>query len=303
MTKTASISSHFAKGLTWFIMSLIVSVGLDVLQKHLGSSLHAFQITFLRFFFGSLVLLPLLLRQWNYSGFHITPYWKVHFFRGGLLFVGMALWCYGLTIVQISTATTLVYSIPLFTLILSIPILKERVEKHRWIATGIGFIGVMIVLNPTSVSFNPAALSLIFSAFLFALLDVFNKKYVTKESMLYMLFYTAFFTMALSFVPAVINWRPITTAQLGWLLAIGCGANLLLYCLLKSLHYMEASALAPFRYLDFIVSTVFGFMFFGEIPTSQTCLGLLIIVPSTCFLVLRENRKEKKLSAEAAAAS
>jgi S-adenosylmethionine uptake transporter len=200
----------------------------------------------------------------------------------------MALWCYGLLLVPLSTATALVYSIPLFTLVLSLPILKERVDFHRWLATVVGFVGVFVVLDPTSVEFNPGSLSLIVSAFLFALSDVFNKKYVAKESMLHMLFYTAFFTMILASVPTFLHPAPVTGGQLGWLLAIGCGANLLLYCLLKALGHMEASALAPFRYLDFLVSATFGYLFFHEIPTVRTLEGLLIIVPTSFFLVLKE---------------
>jgi drug/metabolite transporter (DMT)-like permease len=174
-----------------------------------------------------------------------------------------------------------------------VPILKENVDRGRWLATGIGFVGIVVVLNPSGIDFHPAILWLLFSSLLFALLDVFNKKYVSKESMLHMLFYTAFFTTVLSLTPALWTWHPMRAAQWGWLLAIGCGANLLLYCLLKSLQHMEASALAPFRYVDFGVSAFLGFLFFRETPSLHTCMGLVIIVPSTLFLAIREARKEQ----------
>jgi S-adenosylmethionine uptake transporter len=72
---------------------------------------------------------------------------------------------------------------------------------------------------------------------------------------------------------------------------LGIGANILFYCLLKAFQYMDASALAPFRYCDFLVSALFGFLFFSEKPTLSTCLGFLIIIPCTCYLAYQENKK------------
>lgn len=293
-TASNPIKNNFFKGIAWFILSLMIGVGLDVIQKHLGGALHSFEITFFRFSFGALTLLPFLLTLWIKKGFSISPYWKIHAFRGLLLFAGMVLWCYGLTLVPISTAIALNYSIPFFTLILSVPFLGEHVNRDRWIATLVGFIGVIIVLNPTDVMFDQKTLSILFSSFLFALLDVFNKKYVCKESMLNMLFYTALFTSLLSLTPAALKWTSAFNGNLLLLVALGIGANLLFYCLLKALKHVDASALAPFRYTDFLVSALFGFLFFQEKPTQSACLGFMIIVPTTCYLAYKENRKAKQ---------
>ncbi len=285
------ITMKFVKGIFWFISSLVVGVGLDVIQKKLGESLTGEEITFFRFLLGALVLLPFLVMGWIKKGFSLTPFFKIHLFRGILLFSGMVLWCYGLLLVPITTAIALNYSIPFFTLILSIPILKEQVNCDRWITTVVGFIGVLVVLNPGDMSFDKRSCLILVSSFLFALLDVFNKKYVCKESMLNMLFYTAFFTCILSAYPAVGHYSFAFWDNLWLLVTLGIGANLIFYCLLKAFTYMDASALAPFRYCDFLVSALFGFVFFSEKPTTSTCLGFLIIVPCTLYLTYKESRK------------
>ncbi|MDR0755548.1 MAG: DMT family transporter [Puniceicoccales bacterium] len=279
------------KGVSWFLLSLIVGVGLDVIQKYLGSNLKSFEITFYRFLFGAISLMPLLGMRWIRHGFSLTQYWHIHIFRGFLLFSGMVLWCYGLTLVPMSTAITLNYSIPLFTLILSIPLLGETVNKDRWLTTCIGFVGIWIVLNPTDINFDSRTLLLIISSFLFALLDVFNKKYVCKESLLNMLFYTALFTCIFSAIPAFSGEIHTPFNNITILIMLGIGANLMFYCLLKAFQYMDASASAPFRYCDFLVSALFGFLFFSEKPTLSTCLGFLIIMPCTCYLAYQENKK------------
>lgn len=280
------------RGVSWFLASLVIGVGLDVIQKQLGKDLTGEEITFFRFLLGAVTLLPFLIWQWSKQGFSLTPYWKIHVFRGLLLFVGLVLWCYGLLLVPISTAIVLNYSIPFFTLVLSIPILKESVNRDRWLTTIIGFIGVLVVLNPQDVSFDKRSCIILVSSLLFALLDVFNKKYVCKESMINMLFYTAFFTCLLSAYPAIKHYSFAFINNIGLLIALGIGANLIFYCLLKSFCYMDASALAPFRYCDFFVSALFGFIFFSEKPTLSTCLGFAIIAPCTLYLTYKECKKE-----------
>lgn len=279
------------KGIGWFVASLVVGVGLDVIQKKLGNTLTGEEITFFRFLLGSLVLLPFLGVEWSRKGFSVSCYWPVHLFRGILLFSGMVLWCYGLQLVPISTAIVLNYSIPFFTLVLSIPILQEKVNRERWVTTILGFIGILVVLNPQDVAFDKRSCILLISSFLFALLDVYNKKYVCKESMLNMLFYTAFFTCLFSAYPAFQHYSGAFISNVGLLISLGIGANLIFYCLLKAFTYMDASALAPFRYCDFFVSAFFGFLFFQERPTLSTCFGFAIIAPCTLYLTYKEGGK------------
>lgn len=284
------MKTNFIKGISWFIVSLIVSVSLDIIQKHLGSKLTSYEITFYRFLLAAITLLPFVCWKGIKEGNGISQYWKIHLLRGLLLLIAMVTWCYGLTFVPISTAIALNYSIPFFTLILSIPLLGESVNKDRWITTFIGFIGVLVILNPSSVDFNLSSLSLIASSFLFALSDVLNKKYVHKETMLNMLFYTALFTCLFGAYPALAHSSHTFSDNVGLFIALGIGANFLFYCLLKAFKYMEASALAPFRYCDFIISALFGFLFFAEKPTNATYLGFIIIVPCTLYLTYKENR-------------
>lgn len=281
------------KGVFWFLASLVVGVFLDVIQKKLGQHLTGEEITFFRFLLAGFVLLPFIISQGIKDGFRMTPYLSIHFFRGILLFSGMVLWCYGLQWVPISTAIVLNYSIPLFTLILSIPILKEKVSKERLWTTVIGFIGIIIVLNPNDISFDKRSCIILISSFLFALLDVFNKKYVCKESMRNMLFYTALFTCVLSAYPAIRHYSYAFMDNLWLLFVLGIGANLIFYCLLKAFTYMDASALAPFRYCDFFVSALLGFLFFQEKPSYTTYIGFAIVVPCTLFLTYKEAMRNK----------
>lgn len=288
--------SLYFRGVAWFVLSLVISITNDVFAKYLGQDMHPVQITFLRFFFGTLALLPFMV----YCGANAfkTSRVTLHIFRGGLLFGGIALWCFGLSISKIAMATTLNFTIPLFTLILAMFFLKEKVGASRWIATLVGFVGILIVLEPKAENFTPFSLLLLLSAAMFAGLDVINKKYVTKESMLAMLFYTALFTMLIGAYPAYTVWKAPTSNEWVLLAILGCGANLILFCLLKAFSATEASALAPFRYVELVMSAAYGFFLFGEMPSKALIFGALIIIPATFYVVYQDAKKQTEDSGE-----
>lgn len=291
----------YFKGMLWFLLSLIISNTNDIIMKFLGQNLPSVEIIFGRFLFGTLSLIPFMMFFGSKSWKSERPF--VHLIRGGLLFGGISLWCFGLTIVPIATATVLNFSIPLFTLVLAFLFLRENIGWQRLVATIIGFLGVVTVLGPSAFGFESMAFVLVLASLMFAMLDVINKKFIIKESMLSMLFYSAVITTLLSAIPTYFVWQPPTLQQLTVLLVLGFGGNLILYCLLKAFSLMDASALAPFRYFELVLSVVFGFLLFQEIPVWGTALGTAIIIPSTFFVARYELRrshhheKEKALTA------
>ena len=133
-----------------------------------------------------------------------------------------------------------------------------QVDATRWIGTLVGFAGVMVVVQPGAATFNPMYLIILLSAFMFASLDILNKVFVGKESFWAMIFYTALFTTLFCAIPAMGVWVAPTQMQLILLALLGGGANALLYALLKSFSMVDASALAPFRYVELIWSAAVG---------------------------------------------
>lgn len=291
-------STTYMIGIAWFILSLVIGSLNDVAMKFLGYQLPSMEVAFLRFFFSALVLLPLMITRGT-QAFH-TSRLSVHAMRGLLLFGGIALWCYGLTVVHMTAAVVINFTIPLFVLVLAMIFLKEKVGLARWIATMVGFSGIIVVLNPTSIDFDIAAMLLVLGSLMFAMLDVLNKKYVVKESTISMLFYSAVFTTLFGLIPAYYVWVPPTAKELLILFVLGAGANMLLYCLLKAFALIDASAVSPYRYTELFISAGFGFAFFQEIPTTSTLIGACIVVPSTMYVAYIESRGERPIIAEAA---
>jgi len=281
--------STFIVGMLWFFAHQLVGVGNDVIMKYTGQNMAVAQVVFLRFLFATISMLPVMFLS-GMDSFK-TDRVPLHVARSALLAGGIFMYVKGLTVAPIAMVTTLNFTIPLFTLVLAALVLKEKVDATRWIGTLVGFAGVMVVVQPQSAAFNPMYLIILISAFMFACLDVLNKVFIGKESFWAMIFYTAFFTTVICAYPAMQVWVAPTQLQLGLMAILGGGANALLYCSLKSFSMVDASALAPFRYTELILSAAVGFAFFGEIPAMTTLYGALIIIPSTLYVVWKENQK------------
>jgi S-adenosylmethionine uptake transporter len=286
-----------AKGISWFILNLVISVTNDVIMKFLGGDLSAYQIVFLRFLFGSLVLVPFIFT--NRKSFE-TSRLLLHISRGGILFLGIAAWCLGLNYGKLAVATTINFTIPIFILLLATKFLNEKFTMTKAFATFVGFLGIVVIVNPASTDFNGISLMLVISAFLFASLDVINKKFVSVEPMLSMLFYSNLFAALFSAGPALYYWNIPAAKSLLLLFILGAGSNLILYCLLKSFSYIEVSAVASYRYLELLLSFTLGYIFFKEKFNTTNYIGAAIIIASTLimsyeYLLTRRLNKKKKL--------
>jgi len=285
------LRSYFV-GVSWFILSLFSSSINDVISKYAGMRLHSYEITFFRFMFGTMTLLPFVLYYGTATLKTSRP--MVHFFRGFLLFLGIAGWTYGLTLAPVTTATVVSFMVPIFVLILGVFFLSENIIWQRWVVTIVAFSGLIITLSPNSENFNPEVLIFVASAMAFAILDIINKKFVIKESMISMLFYSAIVTALLALPFALQYWLAPTMEEIALLFILGASANLILFFLLKAFAVADATALAPYRYFELIVSAIIAYIVFNEIPTEETLWGALIIIPSTLFIIYSEKKELSK---------
>lgn len=289
------LRSYFI-GVGWFILSLVSSSINDVISKYAGMRLHSYEITFFRFLFGTIALLPFIL--YYGVGTLKTSRPVVHFFRGVLLFFGIAGWTYGLTIAPITTGTVVTFTIPIFVLVLGVFFLTENIIWQRWLVTIVAFCGLVITLNPSANDFNPNVLVFVGAAILFAILDIVNKKFVIKESMISMLFYSAIITAVIAYPFALQYWVTPNSHELVLLAVLGASANLILFFILKAFANTDATALAPYRYFELVVSAIIAYIIFLEVPSNATIIGSLVVIPSTLFIIYSEKKEIGKREVE-----
>ncbi len=276
----------FVIGVGYYMVHLFFSFLNDSLTKYLIIKISGWQILFFRLLLGSCILLiVILVKDINYLK---TQRIALHFLRGVIFFVAILLWSYGLKFSLLSQSTLIAFVIPIFVLVLASIFLKEKVTKSLWVATIIGFCGIIIAIRAYNSAFNIKFIYLIISAILFAIMDILNKKYIDKESLLSMLFYPAFFASIFTFFPAYKTWVAVNSKDLILLSILALGGNLVYYFLLKAFSLVNVSVLSPFRYLEIIIASIIGWVLFDEMINIYLIIASVLIIPSSSYIFYKK---------------
>ncbi|MFZ4077451.1 MAG: DMT family transporter, partial [Legionellaceae bacterium] len=229
----------YLQGVFWALMICLVSSTNDVLMKFLGERLHVVQIIFFRFLFSALTVLPLMLR--HEKNLFKTAQPKTHALRAIVGALALGLCCLSVNIMPLAENTAIMFCEPLFFLPMAYFLLKEKVDKDRWIATLLGFIGLLVIIQPGLDSFRCEAFVPMGAAMLFAYLCVMAKRMISTEHTLTLLFYFGVGTTIFAGLFLPFFWITPTLNELVFLVFLGIGANLIQVCLFRAYAATDAS--------------------------------------------------------------
>ena len=285
----ASALPPTAKGLLWAAASGLVFSQLNALMRVLTLELDAFQTQFLRYFFGMLVMLPLIWRG------GLRAYWPKHiggqFTRGAVHTVGLCLWFLALPKIALADMTAIGFTGPIFIMIGAYLFLHEPMRWERWLAAGVGIVGVLIVLAPKlSGSGGGYNLVMLASAPVFAASFLLTKGLTRHESTGVIVVWQAISVTLFSLPLALLHWQ--TPSLLQWCGFAVCGVlgSSGHYCLTRSFRAADISSTQSVKFLDLVWATLMGWLLFGDVPTQSTLIGGTVICAATLWIARRESR-------------
>jgi drug/metabolite transporter (DMT)-like permease len=281
------------RGALWMLLAALVWSVNEATIKGLGRSLDPFQIAFFRCFFGGLWVLPFLLASTGTRAFR-TRRFGGHFVRAAAGYVAMALAFYSIVNMPLADATALGFTRPLFMVVLAVLFLGEIVRWRRWTATAVGFLGVVVMARPGLANIDLALMAAIGGAFFVAVVSVMIKKLAETEHPATIIFYFGVISSILALGPALLVWKTPTLVEFLVLFGIGAAGSLGQYLTILAFRIGEATAVDPFDYVRLIYASLFGFLFFAELPDRYTLLGAAIIVASTWYIAQREARLRRE---------
>tara|TARA_B100001063_G_scaffold57426_1_gene51646 strand:- start:304 stop:1176 length:873 start_codon:yes stop_codon:yes gene_type:complete len=274
-------------------LSVLFFVLMSVCIKATGDHIPLFQVVFFRNFFALLPLiffiyfLKLNLRSINN--------YKLHIARAFIGVTAMSLFFVSIRYVPLVEMQTISYSSVFFISILSIFFLGEKIGYRRIIAILIGFIGVLIILKPSAELFsNYSVLPLIASLFLSMAVIVLKKILLTNNNILSVWVFTILCTIISLFFYND-NWVWPNNLDLSFMIASGILGFIAQICLTKSFQLADASILAPIDFTSVIWSFSLGYIFFGELISSDVLIGGIIIISSVSYIFYRERVLQKEI--------
>jgi drug/metabolite transporter (DMT)-like permease len=277
-----------ARGALWMLGAVSAFAAMDALIKWVGQTLDPLQIAFFRCIFGGVFVLPFALRHGPQAV--RTHRWGGHLGRALIGYTAMVLGFYAVTHLPLADATALSFTRPLFMIVLAVLFLGEQVRWRRWSATGIGFLGVLVMARPGHGGFDHAALVAIAATLFVAGVGVMLKRLSATERPETIIFYFTITSSLMALGPALYVWRPPGWIDVALMAVMGALGSLGQYLSIRAYRIAEATAVDPVDYARLLLATGFGFAVFGELPDAWTLLGALIIVGSTLYITRREAR-------------
>jgi len=280
------------RGIIWLVTGTLLFSTVDVVVKHLGQSFHPLELAFFRYFIGTIILLPVFIRLGT-SGMR-TKIFGLHFLRLGLAYIAQLCIFVAIIYMPLADATALSFSKPLFTTIVAVIILSEVVRKARWVATAVGFIGVLVMIRPGTGAVDPVAFLAILSALTFAFGNVLIRVLARTEPTARILFYYHAGGLVIGLITVIWVWKTPIGFEWFLLITIGVITTMGMTCYVKAFSVGEASAVGPSEYIRLIYAAVFGYFIFSETPDLWTIVGATIIVGAALFIARDEAQMNPK---------
>ena len=280
-----------ARAVVWALLSVVTLSASDAVAKALGRHLHPLEISFLRFSLSLVLMSPALILLGR--NLLATERPIMHVFRAAITAIAQVLVYYALTRMILADVTALVFAAPLFVTILAVIVLGERVDGRRWMATGLGFVGVLVMVRPGAGSFDPMALLPIISAALFGLALVMVRRFSATESAFKFAFYYQLVGTVILVVPAAFVWQWPTTDQLPLVILLAVLGTVAQLFAMLAYTTGASSVVAQALYFRLIVAALLGFIVFGEVPGVPTWIGGGIIVAASLYVSRRGARSTR----------
>lgn len=263
----------------------------DGISRHLAGEYNVQMVVMIRYwFFAAFVITVATRKEGSIRAAAATTQPALQIFRGLLLAGEICVMVAAFVLLGLVESHAIFASYPLLVAALSGPILGEKVGWRRWAAIGVGFIGVLVILEPGITVFSPYAIVPLASALMFAVYSLLTRFAARRDSAATSFFWTGVTGAVAMTAVGVWYWEPMTSTDWVWmsiLCVTGASGHFLL---IKTYEVAEASSVQPFAYLQLVFATLIGITIFGETLATNVAIGTVIVVGAGIFTLLRTRK-------------
>ncbi|MGQ0611764.1 MAG: DMT family transporter [Paracoccaceae bacterium] len=277
-----------ARGIGFMSAAALIFAAQDGISRHLAAEYNVLMIVMIRYWFFAAFVCALAARApGGLRGALRTRYPALQVLRGVILAAEVAVMFVGFVTLGLIESNAIFTAYPLLVAALSGPILGEQVGWRRWSAIGVGFVGVLIILQPGSGVFSPYALVPFAAALMFAVYSLLTRYVARGDAAAVSFLYTGVVgAVAISLV-GIWFWEPMSRGDWAWMAVLCVSAAAGHWSLIKAYEAAEASAVQPFAYLQLVLVSIIGLAVFGETLRLNVVIGCALVVAAGLFTLWR----------------
>jgi drug/metabolite transporter (DMT)-like permease len=263
----------------WMSGALVSFSAMAIAGRQLSTELTTFQILFFRSL-GGLAVLAAFLQRSGWAQVR-TQVFGTHLLRNVTHFGGQYAWFYGIALIPLTEVFAIEFTVPIWTAILAMIFLGERMTGLRALAVALGFAGILVILRPGVEAISMPALVVLGGAMCFAISHIFMKRLSGSETPIAIPFYMTVIQLPIALLPALPQWAWPSADLWSWVGVVAVTAVSAHYCLARAFQLADATVVVPMDFLRLPLIAVIGFAFYGEALTIWVFVGALIVVSGT----------------------
>ncbi|MBM1816445.1 DMT family transporter [Pseudosulfitobacter pseudonitzschiae] len=287
-----SAGNNTRLGVGLMVLTTFVFAMQDGISRHLASEYNVLMVVMIRYwFFAAFVVAIARAKAGGIRAAASTEQMALQIFRGLLLAAEICVMVLAFTILGLVESLAVFTCYPLLVAALSGPILGESVGWRRWAAIGVGFVGVLIILQPGIGVFNPAAVIPLVSAIMFALYALLTRYVARKDTSATSFFWTGVAGAVAMTGVGIWFWEPMASTDWAWMATLCVTGAFGHWLLIRVYEVAEASAVQPFAYMQLVFGSMLGVTVFNEVIAWNVATGAGIVVAAGLFTLWRERQK------------
>ena len=270
----------------WMAGWLTLMVVIAVAGREATRELSVFQIMLMRSVLGMAMLWPLVHAAGGLSAMR-TQRLPQHALRNGVHYAAQYGWFVALTLIPLAQLVSIEFTMPIWSAVLAVFFLGERMNGRKWLAVVLGLVGVAVIVRPSAGTVDAGQLIALACAFGFAISVVLVKSLTRTEAAITVIFWMLVIQSAIGLVPALLVWQWPSAQTWGWVLVVAFCGTYSHYCFARAMQHADTTVVVPMDFLRVPLTALAGWLVYSEQVDLLTGLGVLLILTGNALNLFR----------------
>lgn len=252
-------------------------VTMAVAGRETASQLSAFQVMEIRAIIGFFLLMPLVYSAGGFTAMK-TAYPRRHLSRNFIHYFAQYAWLVAVTLIPLAEVISIEFTMPIWTAVLAVVFLGERMNRYKILAVFLGLVGVWIIVRPSTGHVDTGQLISLAASVGFAISVVLVKTLTRTDSVIRIIFWMLIIQTLIGAIPAWLTWQEIPGDLWPWLIVVAICGTFSHFCMATAMTYADATVVVPMDFLRVPLTAIVGWFVYSEAIDIYTVIGATLIL-------------------------